>query len=458
MEYANINGLEQGARVGLGPNLIETTPSKTTRHLTHHQKQPLPLKSPSPSVPSRPNSSSSQPDYTQVSPAKMALRRHLSQERLYQSSCGSGVATNSVNTAPQVASKTIGDLVNGEIERTLEITHQSIINAVVNMSTVGGGVHSERTHYFGEKTSYGGIDATHAIKQTNEERERNRDRLIINSNIARPERPEHFSHHLHQHQLISKRPEELTNPHSGIPSYKKYNQESLPITNGNTEHSSPYRYPLTNLAHIANERKSAHSEGVNLTSGMLSLTGNGSVIDDSNSSSKNEILSKYQTSAGQLYAAVTTSVVGTGVETMKTTTRNFGKNPYTGSNFSKNTPDGGNGLQIMAADHSVYYTRRDYQPVTLPKAEIKPCIEAYFHEENKHINPNRNHQTRQTLHENQHNNSNNNSSNHSFYNVTGAAVGGPGLSFKERSVVSNNKNVRMNGSNSTVPLEGKRQD
>nr|XP_026494778.1 histone-lysine N-methyltransferase, H3 lysine-79 specific isoform X4 [Vanessa tameamea] len=58
-----------------------------------------------------------QPDYTQVSPAKLALRRHLSQERL---------------AAP--GARTIGDLVNGEIERTLEISNQSIINATVNMS------------------------------------------------------------------------------------------------------------------------------------------------------------------------------------------------------------------------------------------------------------------------------------------------------------------------------------
>lgn len=53
----------------------------------------------------------------QVSPAKLALRRHLSQERL---------------AAP--GARTIGDLVNGEIERTLEISNQSIINATVNMS------------------------------------------------------------------------------------------------------------------------------------------------------------------------------------------------------------------------------------------------------------------------------------------------------------------------------------
>ncbi|KAG7310918.1 hypothetical protein JYU34_003757 [Plutella xylostella] len=65
--------------------------------------------------PPHPAGHPSQPDYTQVSPAKLALRRHLSQERL---------------SAP----RTIGDLVNGEIERTLEISNQSIINAAVNMS------------------------------------------------------------------------------------------------------------------------------------------------------------------------------------------------------------------------------------------------------------------------------------------------------------------------------------
>ncbi|CAG9132369.1 unnamed protein product [Plutella xylostella] len=70
---------------------------------------------PSPAPPPHPAGHPSQPDYTQVSPAKLALRRHLSQERL---------------SAP----RTIGDLVNGEIERTLEISNQSIINAAVNMS------------------------------------------------------------------------------------------------------------------------------------------------------------------------------------------------------------------------------------------------------------------------------------------------------------------------------------
>lgn len=65
-----------------------------------------------------------QPDYTQVSPAKLALRRHLSQEKLSQ------------HPGSIMGARTIGDLVNGEIERTLEISNQSIINAAVNMSAM----------------------------------------------------------------------------------------------------------------------------------------------------------------------------------------------------------------------------------------------------------------------------------------------------------------------------------
>lgn len=104
--------------------------------------------------PSRPNSSSSQPDYTQVSPAKMALRRHLSQEKLTQI----GTTLSSVNSLSGTSgAKTIGDLVNGEIERTLEISHQTIINAAIKLSSVGNGSSSL-------------------------------ERPIINSNVQRPER------------------------------------------------------------------------------------------------------------------------------------------------------------------------------------------------------------------------------------------------------------------------------
>ncbi|XP_057663160.1 histone-lysine N-methyltransferase, H3 lysine-79 specific-like isoform X1 [Diorhabda carinulata] len=73
-----------------------------------------------------------QPDYTQVSPAKLALRRHLSQEKL---------AHQQLPYTPTdgiLATRTIGDLMSGEIERTLEISNQSIINAAVDMSDIQG--------------------------------------------------------------------------------------------------------------------------------------------------------------------------------------------------------------------------------------------------------------------------------------------------------------------------------
>ncbi|XP_049280013.1 histone-lysine N-methyltransferase, H3 lysine-79 specific isoform X1 [Anopheles funestus] len=114
------------------------------------QQQPIPLVTHSPGIGSqgssaqqggnnsRPGSTSSQPDYTQVSPAKMALRRHLSQEKLTHPSAG-GTGGGPVGGAGVGGGlgtvKTIGDLVNGEIERTLEISNQSIINAAINMSS-----------------------------------------------------------------------------------------------------------------------------------------------------------------------------------------------------------------------------------------------------------------------------------------------------------------------------------
>ncbi|CAH1970031.1 unnamed protein product [Acanthoscelides obtectus] len=79
-----------------------------------------------------PSRSSEQPDYTQVSPAKLALRRHLSQEKLAHQHMP-------YNTPDGiVATRTIGDLMSGEIERTLEISNQSIINAAVDMSDIQG--------------------------------------------------------------------------------------------------------------------------------------------------------------------------------------------------------------------------------------------------------------------------------------------------------------------------------
>uniref|UniRef100_A0A182VQN1 Histone-lysine N-methyltransferase, H3 lysine-79 specific n=1 Tax=Anopheles minimus TaxID=112268 RepID=A0A182VQN1_9DIPT len=111
------------------------------------QQQPIPLVTHSPGVGSqassaqqggnnsRPGSTSSQPDYTQVSPAKMALRRHLSQEKLTHPSASGTASGPTGSTGGLGTVKTIGDLVNGEIERTLEISNQSIINAAINMSS-----------------------------------------------------------------------------------------------------------------------------------------------------------------------------------------------------------------------------------------------------------------------------------------------------------------------------------
>lgn len=76
----------------------------------------------------RSSSSLSQPDYTQVSPAKLALRRHLSQEKLSQHP----------SLGPQLMTKTIGEFINSEIEKTLEITPQSIINAVIQHNMPAG--------------------------------------------------------------------------------------------------------------------------------------------------------------------------------------------------------------------------------------------------------------------------------------------------------------------------------
>lgn len=86
------------------------------------------------------------PDYTQVSPAKLALRRHLSQEKIAPAApaippAASQQQQQQAQTQQQqqqqpsnfIGTRTIGDLVSGEIERTLEISNQSIINKVVPM-------------------------------------------------------------------------------------------------------------------------------------------------------------------------------------------------------------------------------------------------------------------------------------------------------------------------------------
>nr|XP_043068142.1 histone-lysine N-methyltransferase, H3 lysine-79 specific isoform X2 [Drosophila bipectinata] len=208
--------------------------------------------------PSRPSSNSSQPDYTQVSPAKMALRRHLSQEKLSQHATPQATPPLPGAGAP-TSGKTIGDLVNGEIERTLEISHQSIINAAVNMST--GGAHFMERAFLNERSN---------------------ERMLINLNAQRPER-------VHVRPLS----EESQEPHP-----TSYAQER------SSAGSAAANSNLATLAHVAYVQKAQ----------------------------------------GAARAGATAP---------------------------------------PAAQHHTATARtgRDYQPVALPRAELKGSIEAYFHEE-----------------------------------------------------------------------------
>ncbi|KAK6624551.1 hypothetical protein RUM44_011410 [Polyplax serrata] len=88
-------------------------------------------------VPARGKERSQQrPDYTQVSPAKLALRRHLSQEKLAAASAQQIQQLDEKGGLGYVATRSIGDLVSKEIERTLEISNQHIINAAIDMSPI----------------------------------------------------------------------------------------------------------------------------------------------------------------------------------------------------------------------------------------------------------------------------------------------------------------------------------
>ena len=78
-------------------------------------------------APLKSNLHTHQPDYTQVSPAKLALRRHLSQEKLpVPHGKAEGYA------------RTIGDLVTGEIERSLEITPVATSPHSANLKAADG--------------------------------------------------------------------------------------------------------------------------------------------------------------------------------------------------------------------------------------------------------------------------------------------------------------------------------
>lgn len=128
MRYERHQMEEQLMRSNSERHYYESSSGRHHGHHHHSHHNSSGRHSSSSSSSSSTTSSGVLPDYTQVSPAKMALRRHLSQEKLAQQL--------PPGTVMSTSSKTIGDLVNGEIERTLEISNQSIINAAINMSSV----------------------------------------------------------------------------------------------------------------------------------------------------------------------------------------------------------------------------------------------------------------------------------------------------------------------------------
>ncbi|XP_018787972.1 PREDICTED: histone-lysine N-methyltransferase, H3 lysine-79 specific [Bactrocera latifrons] len=314
--------------------------------------------------PSRPSSNSSQPDYTQVSPAKMALRRHLSQEKLNQQMPPAGAMSGL-----PLSTKTIGDLVNGEIERTLEISHQSIINAAVNMSTVGapppitGATNVGANNYMDR--------AAH-------------DRLLINPNAQRPER-------VHVRVFDEQMP----------PTHMQGNAVDVSprtIGAGNGRKSPPTTptqssHNMSSLAHVAYNHKTA--------------TGGTATAAPPNSGRVNNSSGGYNPSLYQQMA------MGGGSSNGREATN---------ARLAASGNVGGAGSGSRS---------RDYQPVSLPRAEMKGCIEAYFNDEQHHQQ--QQHQQHQQQQQQHHN------------HQTQSHKAGS----KER---NNGRGNRLNGSN--PPLEG----
>nr|XP_036229433.1 histone-lysine N-methyltransferase, H3 lysine-79 specific isoform X2 [Bactrocera oleae]XP_036229434.1 histone-lysine N-methyltransferase, H3 lysine-79 specific isoform X2 [Bactrocera oleae] len=303
--------------------------------------------------PSRPSSNSSQPDYTQVSPAKMALRRHLSQEKLNQQMPPAGA----------MSTKTIGDLVNGEIERTLEISHQSIINAAVNMSTVAAPPPTTA--------------APNSVGANNYMDRAAHDRLLINPNAQRPER-------VHVRVFDEQTP----------PTHVQGNAVDVsPRTIGTgSGRKSPLQMPtqsthnMSSLAHAAFNHKTA--------------TGSTAAAAPPNGGRANNSSGGYNPSLYQQMA-----MSGGGSNGREATT-------------ARHAASGNVGGAVSGS------RSRDYQPVSLPRAEMKGCIEAYFNDEQ--------HQQQQQQHQ------------HHNHQTHSHKAGG-----KER---NNGRGNRLNGSN--PPLEG----
>ncbi|XP_055906629.1 histone-lysine N-methyltransferase, H3 lysine-79 specific isoform X2 [Eupeodes corollae] len=284
----------------------------------NQQQQPL-------QQPSRPSSSSSQPDYTQVSPAKMALRRHLSQEKLANQHVGPANGSN----GSVMASKTIGDLVNGEIERTLEISHQSIINAVVNMSAMT----------VPPTTAGNGSTSTQSTTE----------RPIINPNAQRPERVhvrvlDEISTQ-QNHPAPSHHPQQHQQHHHGHHPYNQISPRSRSDGSMSEIKKSP-AHNLTTLAQVAYNQKI-------ISKPQQQPSSSSSIGRQTNTMSCTSV--GYQ----QQQHSMPSATSGSGSGTLP--------HPSPTSSSSRNNAN----------------SKRDYSKVALPRAEMKPCLESYFNEEPK---------------------------------------------------------------------------
>lgn len=292
--------------------------------------------------PARPGSSSSQPDYTQVSPAKMALRRHLSQEKLSQQSGGSSGGGGST-----IATKTIGDLVNGEIERTLEISNQSIINAAVNMSAM-----------------------LNNNAPTNPPAGPNHS--VINWNAQRPER---VGIRLNEAggEIIASYPGQVGPPVYPQVTVKQSSTSSAAVSANLHGHNN-----LATLAHVAYNHKQYNPEGVPTDAPPPPPPSRNAL-----SSHKQSSRTQYPTSAAM--AAV--------YQQQQSSGRNSHPNVHYQQTSASSVPPSGRVSEVPAQSQHVMppQSKSQQQPPLappqtyhqLPRAELKPYIESYFNEEQK---------------------------------------------------------------------------
>uniref|UniRef100_A0A182MWM1 Uncharacterized protein n=1 Tax=Anopheles culicifacies TaxID=139723 RepID=A0A182MWM1_9DIPT len=298
------------------------------------QQQPIPLVTHSPGVGSqgsstqqggnnsRPGSTSSQPDYTQVSPAKMALRRHLSQEKLTHPSAG-GTAGGAIGGAGGLGTaKTIGDLVNGEIERTLEISNQSIINAAINMSSHQQQPSTTPGNASGPPPSGGNT--------------------VINTNVQRPERVSIRLLEEGGHVAAGGPP-----PPPGGNSGGTYSPISRPGSVGDTSSKSPvhHLHGQSNLASLV--QVAAYNP----------KTGNHKSSSGSSTTVPNSIVSPHGSSQRQY-------------------------SPAPGSSSVAGAP-GVVYQQPISRGHDRHHSGDALPYMPLPRADMKPYLESYFSDDHK---------------------------------------------------------------------------